>query len=137
MRKSNGIGSLAAVIVENVVRDFLFAPPDSAAYRTARKFIYGGECSHVVCGTCSEESWREGECPPGPYALPCECGHGPDVHMILMFDWTEHRDLITSAAGIEPGTLKEIAECTPALTAAKRTHQRSTSTTSKGASRRC
>jgi hypothetical protein len=112
MRKSHGVSSLAATIVSQAVHDFLRAPVDSAAYRTARKFIYGTECTHLICSDCpeSEEGWRATECPPGPYMAPCECLHGWDRHLFLTFDWEEHRAIVAGAAGLDPEAIQD--ECT-------------------------
>lgn len=133
MRRASGTPSLAAIIVEHAVKDFLFAPQDSAAYRTAKKFIYGGECTHVVCTTCLDgrQEWRTGECPPGKYAVPCGCGHDWGKHLIMTFDWEEHRDLITGAAGIEPEAL-----CTAVHTVENPSRPKATENTSKRVSRK-
>jgi hypothetical protein len=117
MRRASGVSSLAAIVVEQAIKDYLFAPHDSAAYRTARKFLVGGECSHIICSTCldNKPGWRNGECPPGVALHPCACGHGWDVHLIMQFDWTEYRDIMSGAAGIETQALEAL--CTPAPTA--------------------
>ena len=103
---SSGTQSLAALVVEQAIQDFMYAPEDSAAYRTAKKFLDGGTCSHIVCTECAgNRGWRSGECPPGRQETPCECGHEWLTHVIVEFDWSEHRDLFIGAAGIEPEAL--------------------------------
>lgn len=89
--------------MEHAINDFLYADKDSAAYRTAVKFLKGEECSHIICGVCAgTEGWRAGECPP-PMTIkePCQCTHSWREHLVMTFDWGEHRDLVTGAAGIE------------------------------------
>ena len=103
MRKANGTSSLAAVVVEQAIRDFMYAPRQSAAYRSAVKFLNGEECEHLICSVCAgTEGWRHGECPPPEgVKVPCVCTHSWREHLIMTFDWGEHRDLVTGAAGID------------------------------------
>lgn len=108
MRRAKGASSLAAVIVEQALHDFAFAPKESAAYRTAKMFLTGGECVHTVCSDCTVPSagWRSGECPPNAPGEPCHCGHPWERHSKIVFDWEEHRNLIAGAAGIDPEVLE-------------------------------
>ena len=109
MRGSHGPSSLAARIVDDAINDLKSAPKDSAAYRTACMFVDGGECSHLVCDECFDPKidWRESECPPADGTIPCECGHGWDKHIVMYFEWNEHRDMIAGACGINPDTLRK------------------------------
>lgn len=111
--KGTGIASLAAIIVEAVISDYQSAPPESAAYRSAKKFLRGEVCSHLVCEKCSDpaKGWRSGECPPADLGIsPCVCGHAASCHAILEFDWAEHRDLLAGAAGVNPSALRRMTE---------------------------
>lgn len=102
MRRASGPGSLAATILAHAVADYRSAPKDSAAYRTAKKLLEGGECDHIVCKTCLGDSklWRDGECPP-LYYEKCECDHATDQHVVVTFNWTEYRDVLIGAAGLK------------------------------------
>lgn len=112
MRGSAGISSLAAHIVSQAVEDYRYAPMNTAAYRTAKKFLFGGACSHLLCYACdmdTEDGWRVAECPPGISQEPCACTHGWDMHGWASFDWIEHAELVIGAAGLDTEAIQR--EC--------------------------
>ncbi len=109
MRGSQGIQSLAAHIVQQAVEDYQYAPMNTAAYRTAKKFLFGGECVHLICWSCDQsdiEGWRAAECPPGDSAEACVCAHGWEMHAWTSFDWVEHAELVIGAAGLDPESIQ-------------------------------
>lgn len=117
--RTGGVSGLAVQVVEDAVHDFLHAPAASAAYRSAKRFIFGGECVHLVCTDCAHEAprggpdadrtwWRYGECPQGqPYMEPCRCEHGWEKHLFMTFDWKEHRDSIVGSTGLNPEAVRK------------------------------